>query len=555
MKVIAIKPLLVSCLLVLWLCAKASAQSYPLWGDLPTGPHAVGFRSFWRADASRPYNMTYDDQSRYAPTQAPRPILINMWYPAKLSAPTNTMVQRDYLNIEATTPRLARFAQKLIQYNKAIIIQELLGKPEKDLNDKERALLADFFTTPTAAHRDAVPQRGPFPLIIYHSGYSSSLEDNAVLCEFLASHGYVVINSVYQKADGSSFNVDGNEGSVSDMRYLIAYARRLSNVDGHKIAIVGHSGGAQAGFIFQARNRSLANVLVSLDTTQDYYSLSDDRWDYMTDTVLKKIKNISTPLLVVARKEAIFQMCDRLKYAERYYLTLENLEHEDFISQGIAQEIIRYKLSIDESTAQDVQERLRAASAVRTDYEIMCRYVLNFLNAYLKNDRKERKLLLTKYRGNHLGATAPNVEYIPRMITAPDKYRTDSPIPPTPRQFRFMLAAQGLEKTTSLLRRFWQQHPKHPIYNIVFPFSLLYELLDKGKVPEALAIYQLYTGLDAKFSAIPRLMTSLGIIRLNGGDSQSAIGWYKKALTLDPDNERAAKKLKEAEAARSQVGN
>src|SRR5262245_17798772 len=77
----------------------ADAQAPPLWGQLPPGPHAVGFKTSWQLDDSRRYNTTFDDKTTYAPGKAPRPILINLWYPAVQVADAKRMPHRDYLDI------------------------------------------------------------------------------------------------------------------------------------------------------------------------------------------------------------------------------------------------------------------------------------------------------------------------------------------------------------------------------------------------------------------------------------------------------------------------
>ena len=92
-----------------------------------------------------------------------------------------------------------------------------------------------------------------FPLVIYHSGAQGSFEDNAVFCEFLASHGYVVIGSAFQDVTGRTLAVDGSKGSARDLEFLIAHARRQPNVDWQKIGLVGHSLGAQAILMFRRK--------------------------------------------------------------------------------------------------------------------------------------------------------------------------------------------------------------------------------------------------------------------------------------------------------------
>ena len=89
-------------------------QPPPLWGRLRPGPHAVGFNSAWELDYSRAYNMIFEDKTAYASGKAPRPILINIWYPARRPDDPRPMRQRDYLAIETGDPRLTRFAAQLV---------------------------------------------------------------------------------------------------------------------------------------------------------------------------------------------------------------------------------------------------------------------------------------------------------------------------------------------------------------------------------------------------------------------------------------------------------
>ena len=92
-------------------------------------------------------------------------------------------------------------------------------------------LLDRLWATPTACIRDAKPLDRKGPIVIYHCGAQSSHEDNSVLCEFLASHGYVVIGGAFPQASGTTLNIDGSEGSAGDMAFLIGYARRLPYAD------------------------------------------------------------------------------------------------------------------------------------------------------------------------------------------------------------------------------------------------------------------------------------------------------------------------------------
>jgi hypothetical protein len=534
------------CCLFLSFQSNALSQTLPFWGDLPKGPFAVGFKSLWQFDYSRSYYLDSKDKAASVSTKAPRPIVINIWYPARATVNARTMLHRDYLKIESSDIQLKEFSRKLIEYNKGVIVQEILGKAEEKLNSQEKLLLENFYDTPTAAVRNAAPQSGKFPLIIYHSGAGSSIEDNTVLCEFLASNGYVVMNSAYQRADGSSLNIDGDEGSISDMRYMIAYANHLPYVNWNKIGTVGHSAGAQAIIIFQTRNNSVVDALVSLDTTQDYHGLSTNLWERMTGAVSKNIKNMSIPVLVAASKPAIFQMWDMLEYAERYYFTTEHLGHNDFIAQGIIKKTYRYKAEENKSRSNALQKE---SDLARRDNHALCQYVLNFFNTFLKGDNRGKDYLLSQYKGTQFDDPTPAIEYMPKKATAPDKYNPGNSALPTPRQVRYFLADNGIAQTLEVIKKFWKKDSTHPIYESSFASALVSELLDRGKIDDGRAIYKLYVELDNKFKdAITGNLMFYGDILSRRPVKQDALNMYKKILTLEPGNSEAAEKLKALES-------
>ena len=170
-------------------------------------------------------------------------MLINTWYPAEPAKNIKPMPHRGYLDIRSSEPQFAKFADELIEYEQDVVCTEVMRKPKQELTAEERRLLEGLWNAATAAIRDAPAVERRFPLVIYHSGGGSSFEDNAVLCEFLASHGYVVLGDAFQEASGETFNIDGRMGSARDMEYLIAYANGLPNVDWQHIGIVGHSAG------------------------------------------------------------------------------------------------------------------------------------------------------------------------------------------------------------------------------------------------------------------------------------------------------------------------
>ncbi len=93
----------------------------PGWGTLTPGPFTVGFKSSWRLDSSRAYNRVFDDKTTYASGKSPRPILINMWYPALPAKNLEPMPHRGYLDIRSSEPQFSKFADELIEYEQDVV--------------------------------------------------------------------------------------------------------------------------------------------------------------------------------------------------------------------------------------------------------------------------------------------------------------------------------------------------------------------------------------------------------------------------------------------------
>jgi predicted dienelactone hydrolase len=517
-----------------------SGQQAPsLWGTLRPGPHAVGFRSAWELDYGRVYNTTFTDKTTYASGKAPRPILINIWYPATKPADPKPMRHRDYLAIESGDARLTRFASQLIDYERAVVCKEVMGKKTEKLTRMDPRLLDEFWNTPTASLRDAPPIDGKFPLVVYHAGAGSSFEDNSVLCEFLASHGYVVAGSAFQEQSGRSFNIDVKQGSSRDIEFLIAHARRLPYVDWNHIGLMGHSAGAQAALIYRSLGASPVDALVSFDTTQDYSSLDTEGWEYLTKPVLEDSENMTGALLMVANAHAFFQLADSLKDADRYYLTVNKQSHNDFISQGIVHRIL-------ESRADSQKEEFRASLAsARAGYEAICESVLEFFDACLKNEPRDRASLLKAYRSTKLGGPVPHMEHVPTGMTGPEPFRDDGKTAPTPRQVRPLLAARGLEPAIAVLKRYHSIDPTAVIFQEEFGYVLIDEALERKRVSDALLLYRLYLACGRNIS---KFYAWHGDLHRRYHSINGAKGDYNKALLLDPGNDQAIQGLRALEA-------
>jgi hypothetical protein len=383
--------------------------------------------------------------------------------------------------------------------------------------------------------------------VIYHSGNGSSFEDNSVLCEFLASHGYVVLGSAFQEPSGKSFNVDN--GQTRDFEFLIAYAQQRPNADWNHVGVIGHSAGAHAALTFRSQSNCAADAIVSLDTTQDYYSVTDTRWEPMITAVTKNRKYVTGPLLMVANPHAYFQLADSLSSARRYYLTIKDLDHNDFISQGCIGHELRYKLRFESSvqpqkSLPDQADAKTKLDAVKAGYTSLCDYILTFLNAELKGEAKAKDNLVTRYRNTKLGSMEAHVEYAPEGCNSPEAYAATSSQIPTPRQLRYFLSQHGCDQTIALLRRHNEESSDAPIYHHVFGLALVGDLLDQGRKQDAVSFRDYYRNLGIDCD---KVLLAWGNTYLRLGNKRLAADFFKKVILLDASNTEAVNKLKECE--------
>src|SRR5271155_3255647 len=125
---------------------------------------------------------------------------------------------------------------------------------------------------PMWAVRDPPPVSGRFPVVIYAPSFSSQSWENADLCEYLASHGYVVIASPDMGATTRDMTMDGAgiEAQARDISFLIGYAQTLPDTDMSEVAVAGYSWGGISNLFAAARDNRI-DALVALDGSMRYF--------------------------------------------------------------------------------------------------------------------------------------------------------------------------------------------------------------------------------------------------------------------------------------------
>jgi tetratricopeptide (TPR) repeat protein len=459
------------------------------WGELKAGKYAVGFRSLYQMDQARSYDADYPAPGTAA-VKKPRPIFLAIWYPAiaQHDAPMDTsMAYRDYFRAVSVDSPAPEFSQRLRKFTRDMDCQYMLGKEFEKLSAEERAAWEGLLATPVFAALNAAPAAGKFPVVIYHPGLGGTFDDNAVACEYLASHGYVVVSSAYQAADSSSLNINGDLAtSFDDLNFLLRYAATLPFADISKVAAMGHSYGAQAVLGWRARPNSALDAVVFLDSTVAYRPLDE----FATfRAALEQNRNSTTPVVMFAdsRRQPHFEVFDPyLAFAPRYELAVDGMDHNDFVSQGASGK----------------------NDAIHRNYEAICTAILGFLDAYLKGEAQALASL------QHPGESG--ILHL--------RYKAARPLPPTGAQIARLYAREGPSNMEALSALLKNAEP-----DLLADAADL--LFDAGRKREGLGLLTWAVPILPK-SAL--LRAALGEALADMGDKAGARRAYEQALVLLP---------------------
>src|SRR5262249_22618755 len=146
---------------------RAVGQEKLLWGGLQPGPHAVGLATLYQFDYARRYDPEFGAGRCDPRAERPRPILVNIWYPAK-KVDSGPMPDREYLKVESDDPRAIEFSRRLPAHTRRAITQETMEKSPGQLDADESAAIERLLETRTYAVRDAPAEDGRYPLGVNH---------------------------------------------------------------------------------------------------------------------------------------------------------------------------------------------------------------------------------------------------------------------------------------------------------------------------------------------------------------------------------------------------
>jgi dienelactone hydrolase len=520
--------LLATVLLVMMLlcaCMASAAEKSNFTFSAAYGPHSVGFRVMQQYDYTRSYKRV-DAEGNLLTGERARPIQTLIWYPAQAAPAAKPMLFGRYLDLmpaedDFTPLSPEQHALKL----KALLQSNSIGKNY----ERERVQV-------TKAFQDAIPQHGLFPVVIYAPSLSGSAFENSDLCEYLASHGFIVLSSpsLGLHSRDMTWNLEGIEAQVGDIEFLIGYSRTLPQADPARIAVAGWSWGGMTN-LFATLQDSRIQALVSLDGALRYQPA---RMKEAETVGLIDANKFTVPLLYISSQPYTLEELNQLNSAlkiDNAYNFLNQLKYNDtylvqtsqMIHPGFSSLFIRFR--------EDQYFTDYTAAEFSENYSWVARYVLEFLRACLNNDATARQFLKNE----------PEKNLVPPHLFKMDVREALHPAANIP-DFARELATQGFDHATEIYQRARKNDPafKLPEGEVN---SWGYELLGSGKVTKAVAIFQLNA---AMYPESANAYDSLAEAQEAAGDKQSAIANYHKSLSLNDQNQHARARLKELESGR-----
>lgn len=350
---------IISILLFLFISTGASSQNFPFWGELEEGKNLVGYSD----------TVVYNKDQYYSSLdyEGYKPYFVSMWYPLNKDTNSSTEVYENYFNFNVSE-NLKVLRDSLVQMQQSSlitygIINRLDSWNDREYTKPEQELFYKILSTKIYARRSSKLPRTKHPVIVYHHGMGSTKEDNSVLFEYLASHGFVIISSNYHWPDQQDILAE----SKNDLEFIVDYTTTLSFIDKDRIHFLGHSWGSLMGLILNQTGSHSIKSYILLDNTLEPMSLEQvSKYYPRLDSIFRHHPNdFKTKTYVITSQKGYMENGEYIENPEsefevfklinnnnfEFLIARKTLSHEAFTSMGALRSIYVDDVMQDDSIA------------------------------------------------------------------------------------------------------------------------------------------------------------------------------------------------------------
>jgi dienelactone hydrolase len=429
-----------------------------LWGNLRSGSYGVGSKTLFRFDGSRTW-LSADDRNG-------RPIRIQVWYPTLPTRTRQRMSYGEYIHFPAPKP-FAALEQVLEQRDETLAAQSV-AKGE----------LPALLSTRMDARRDSPPVRGRFPTLFYFGGLNDTTTAGAILAEYLASHGFVVVSvpllGVTASDPSQHRTQSGLEATVRDAEFAWSVVRSETYADSTRLGVIGHSLGGIEAVLFAMRNANVRAV-VALDGTYGFAGATEVLTNFYGYAPQRMTAALLDLRKAAGEQDTVLDLSalNDFHYAPRLRVTITKMHHSDFASFGMIAKV--FELGNDPGYV-DPSGWTRANGAEQ--FQHACGITEDFLEEYLlgSNNAANR---IPRDVANALGGT--------------DTFQPGMAPPPSPDQLIVIATQQGMQAVDAVIDRYRREVPIDWIVEERTFNALGYKQLAAHRIDEAIAAFRVNT--------------------------------------------------------------
>ena len=482
------------------------------FNDLIPGPYTPDFRHEEKIDYSRSYLSPIDG------TIVPRKINAYIWYPS----------------VQNNSERM--------QFNEYVqLAAEDLGMKEEDKTDEwpyipipvqlekgmSREQLKQLWDAKTESIKNNEPAEGKFPLIVLGQGlYYESPLSQFVLCEYLASNGFVVITSPLVGTYYRLVNINPNdvEAQIRDMEFLLSVAVNLPYADKQKIGVCGYDLGGISGLLFCMRHPEV-KAFFSLDCSilyPHYTGLPNTHQNYNEELFTIPWMHLTQARFVnyYRSQNNITSLYDRKKYGDSYLILIPTSNHGDFTSYAdfnITNPVPGYWAEVSKNS--------------KNISGIVCESALSFFQVYLTGKLEtmsELKSSFEKYKQNNF-----EVSFEMKVGLTPS---------PSKPYFVNLIIKKGMTNSLPEIEKVRKVYADSLLFDENVLNWLGYHFLYWwGREVEAIDLFKFITSI---YPNSANAYDSFGEAYVVNGDTKNAVKMYEKSLELNPENQNAKDQLK-----------
>jgi dienelactone hydrolase len=485
-------------LLAVLCCSYASAGDFPLWGGLEPGRYGVGFRSLATYDYSRAWN--------FEGKTVARPIRIFFWYPAA-SRTSGTFSQ--YLQ-PTSDPQFEKVIGTRLRFFD--LGRESNGGGIDGLFQKDRSLVQRLLATRVAAARNATPATGRFPIVVYSLGQDDYSQENTVLSEYLASHGYIVFTVPHLGTNERRFvlfihDPPSYETQLRDLEFALNRVAAEPFADPKIVFAVGHSMGGEYALLLAMRNPAI-RAIAGLDPS--FVSRGDSFKYKIVEAPYFDARGLRMPMLLQFRSEPEShsdQIVNLLKFADIRSIEYSQLTHGDFSSTPA------YVAGAPASVLRADELQRRSPDTARAGSEEVMRNVLRFLDSV------------------RLGKPFEPVTSSLGKFT----HRAPIAVPDEEELYR-IASSKGVAEAVAAIGN----NQAADVVDEARIRALGNEFRYTNRLNEAIRAYELNAQL---FLGSARAHKSLALAYEDAGNPEAALVEYRRVLAIQPDDADVAKRI------------